>query len=99
MDTLQVLAEPKRRQILEMIWDAELPASEIASRFDVTFGAVSQHLRVLREAQLVTVRQDGNRRIYRADKVALEPFREILEAAWRETLSHLAKTIEDSESG
>ena len=98
MDTLQVVAEPRRRKILFLIWDQEMAASEIAARFDVTFGAVSQHLAVLREADLVTVRKDGNRRFYRADRDALAPYREILEAMWRDTLQHLAETIEREES-
>ena len=99
MDTLQVVAQPKRRQILGLIWDEELSASEIADRFEITFGAVSQHLRVLRDSQLVTVRRDGNRRFYKADKIALEPFREVLERSWRDTLGQLARTIEEAESG
>lgn len=98
MDTLQVIAEPKRRQILALVWDRELTASEIASQFDVTFGAISQHLAVLREAELVQVRKDGNRRIYRADQDALEPYRSVLEPMWRETLGNLASAIEAAES-
>lgn len=88
MDPLQVIAEPSRRRILGLVWDRELSASEIADRFDSTFGAVSQHLAVLRDAQLVSVRRDGNRRYYRAN-------REALEAMWRETLRGLARTIEE----
>jgi DNA-binding transcriptional ArsR family regulator len=99
MDPFQVLAEPRRRQILELIWGRELPAAEIASRFDVTFGAISQHLAVLREAQFVTVRKDGNRRLYRADEVALGPFKGVLETMWAETLSSLAELIELEEGG
>ena len=97
MDALQVIAEPRRRQILALIWDRELPAAEIAERFDVTFGAVSQHLAVLRQAEFVTVRREGNRRHYRADLVALGPFKEILEAMWQETLGDLATQIETRE--
>jgi DNA-binding transcriptional ArsR family regulator len=88
MDPLQVIAEPTRRRILGLVWDRELSASEIADRFDCTFGAVSQHLAVLRDARLVTQRRDGNRRFYRANRDALE-------AMWRETLRGLARTIED----
>jgi DNA-binding transcriptional ArsR family regulator len=88
VDPLQVIAEPSRRRILGLVWDRELSASEIADRFDSTFGAVSQHLAVLRDAQLVSMRRDGNRRFYRAN-------REALEAMWRETLSGLARTIEE----
>ena len=94
MDPFQVLAEPRRRQILELIWDRELPAAAIASQFDVTFGAISQHLAVLREAEFVTVRKDGNRRMYRADEVALGPFKDVLESMWSRTLSALAQQIE-----
>jgi DNA-binding transcriptional ArsR family regulator len=88
VDPLQVIAEPSRRRILGLVWDRELSASEIADRFDSTFGAVSQHLAVLRDAQLVSVRRDGNRRFYRANPEALE-------AMWRETLRGLARTIEE----
>ena len=94
MDTLQVVAEPRRRQIIGLIWDQEMAASDIASRFDVTFGAVSQHLTVLRDANLVTVRKDGNRRLYKADQDALAPYRTALETMWRDTLGLLAETIE-----
>jgi DNA-binding transcriptional ArsR family regulator len=94
MDAFQVLAEPRRRQILGLVWGRELAATEIASQFDVTFGAISQHLAVLREAHFVTVRKDGNRRLYRADEVALGPFKDVLESMWARTLSDLASQIE-----
>ena len=77
-----------------MIWDRELPAGEIAARSDVTFGAVSQHLSVLRRAGFVTVRKDGNRRLYRADGDRLGPFREVLEAMWSTSLERLAAAVE-----
>jgi DNA-binding transcriptional ArsR family regulator len=88
MDPLQVIAEPSRRRILGLVWHQELSASQIADQFDSTFGAVSQHLAVLRDANLLSMRRDGNRRFYRAN-------REALEAMWRETLSGLARTIEE----
>ena len=88
MDPLQVIAEPTRRRILGLVWNQELSASAIAEQFDSTFGAVSQHLSVLRDAKLVSLRQEGNRRYYRAN-------REALEAMWRDTLRGLARTIED----
>jgi DNA-binding transcriptional ArsR family regulator len=94
MDTLQVIAEPRRREILGLVWDEELAASEIAGQFDVTFGAVSQHLAVLRESGLVTMRKDGNRRLYKADQNALAPYKEILELMWSDTLRDLADAIE-----
>lgn len=97
VDRLQVIAEPRRREILALVWDEEMAAGDIAARFDVSFGAVSQHLRVLREAGFVRIRRDGNRRYYRADKDGLGPFREILENMWRDALDHLAETIERHE--
>ena len=94
MDQLQIIAEPRRRQILALVWDQELAASEIAANFAVTFGAVSQHLGILRDAGFVTVRKDGNRRMYRADKDVLAPFRPVLEAMWADALDRLADAVE-----
>lgn len=94
MDTLQLIAEPRRREILAMVWSEERAAGEIAERFDVTFGAVSQHLALLRDAGLVTVRKDGNRRLYSADRKTLEPYARILKEMWSDTLRDLATTIE-----
>lgn len=98
MDTFQVIAEPRRRRILSMLWEDELPAGEIARSFDVTFGAVSQHLAVLREAGLVMMRKDGNRRLYRVDKDRLGPWREVLESMWQDTLDRLADAVEGEEA-
>lgn len=94
MDAWQIVAEPRRREILRMVWDDELSAGEIADRFDVTFGAVSQHLAVLRDAGYVAVRRAGNHRYYRADKERLGPLRPALEQMWRQTLDDLAGAIE-----
>ena len=97
MDGLQIIAEPRRRQILQLVWEDEVPAGDIAAEFDVTFGAISQHLAVLRDAGYVTVRADGNRRLYRADQAALGPLRDVLESMWVTTIDRLAETIEKSE--
>jgi DNA-binding transcriptional ArsR family regulator len=97
MDALQVLAQPTRRRILALVWEDEMAASEIAARFDVTFGAVSQHLGVLREAGFVRRRSVGNQRLYRAAKDRLGPFRAILEAMWTDTLDDLARAVEEAE--
>lgn len=98
MDGIQVIAEPQRRRILELVWDDELSAGDIASEFPITFGAVSQHLGVLRKWGFVDVRSAGNRRFYRANKDALGPLRPMLEAMWSDTLDDLARTIEAEES-
>jgi DNA-binding transcriptional ArsR family regulator len=100
MDAVRAVAEPRRREILRLVWDSELSAGEIAERFDVTFGAVSQHLKVLRESGLVTLRQDGKRRFYRADREAMGPLADYLQSMWAtklDTLAVLAEAAERSE--
>jgi DNA-binding transcriptional ArsR family regulator len=67
MDTFAALADPTRRRIVEMLAEGELPAGEIARRFDMTPPAVSQHLKVLRESELVRVRPQAQRRLYALD--------------------------------
>ncbi len=95
MDGLQVIAEPRRREILAMIWSDEMSAGDIANRFDISFGAISQHLGVLRKAGFVEVRATGRQRFYRADRDALGPLQTVLEAMWDETLAQLAAAVED----
>lgn len=97
MDAVQVVAEPRRREILRLVWDEERSAGEIADRFDVTFGAVSQHLKVLRDAGLVTLRQDGKKRFYRADREALGPLASYLQSMWADRLDTLAQLSEAAE--
>ena len=94
MDALQVLAEPRRRQILSLVRHRERAAGEIASHFDITFGAVSQHLSILRDAGFVSVRKDGNRRFYRLDEEGLGRWRPVLEAMWSDLLDDLAEAVE-----
>jgi DNA-binding transcriptional ArsR family regulator len=94
MDGLQVIGDRTRREILRMVWDGERSAGEIADRFPVTFGAVSQHLGVLRSAGFVTVRPEGNRRFYSADRQALGPLAQVLEAMWSTSLDRLAAAVE-----
>jgi DNA-binding transcriptional ArsR family regulator len=95
MDVLQAIAEPRRRAILHMVWNRELSAGEIAGRFDVSFAAVSQHLNVLREAGLVTVRPQGRHRFYRAGGKELGPLRDVLEDMWGRSLDRLVKLVEE----
>ena len=97
MDALQVIAEPRRREILRLVWDAEVSAGVVAAHFDVSFAAVSQHLAVLREAGLVTVRRDGTRRLYRANRRALGRLGQVLEQMWTVQLAELAELAEDEE--
>ena len=65
---LKAIAAPNRRRMLRLVWDAELTAGEIASHFELTRPAVSQHLGVLKEAGLVSERREGTRRLYRASR-------------------------------
>jgi DNA-binding transcriptional ArsR family regulator len=98
MDAVQVIAEPRRREILRLCWRDERTAGELADAFEVTFGAVSQHLKILRDAGLVTVRQDGTRRFYRANRPALGPLAAYLESLWAHQLDQLATLAEAADS-
>ncbi len=71
MDVVAALADPTRRRILELLVDGDVPAGELADRFPVSRPAVSRHLRVLREAGLVQVRVDRQRRLYSLDPAPL----------------------------
>ena len=96
---LRAVSEPRRREILRLVWDQERPAGDIAASFDVTFGAVSQHLRVLHDAGLVSVRRDGRRRLYHARHDQLGPLRAVLEDLWRSRLGELRDLAEAEERG
>ena len=73
MDTFYALAEPTRRKIIELLARyGELFATEISDRFDVSAPAISQHLKVLREAELVTVEKRAQQRIYRLNPQAVD---------------------------
>jgi DNA-binding transcriptional ArsR family regulator len=94
---IKAIAQPRRREILRLVRSAELPAGEIASHFDVTRPAISQHLRVLKEAGLVAERRDGVRRLYRARPEALAELREFLEGFWDQGLDRLRRAAEGEE--
>src|SRR2546427_12843439 len=79
---LEAVSNPRRRAILRLVWDKERSAGEIAANFDVTWAAISQNLRVLREAGLVRQRREGNRRLYRADRRALGPLAAVVKKMW-----------------
>jgi DNA-binding transcriptional ArsR family regulator len=74
MDRFLALSDPTRRRIVEMLGSEALAAGEITARFSVSAPAISQHLKVLREAGLVTVEVAGQRRIYRLDPAGLDEF-------------------------
>lgn len=72
MNSFAAIAEPTRRQIVEMLAAGPLSSGQIAERFNVTPPAVSQHLKILRAAQLVDVRSDAQRRIYSLNRQGVE---------------------------
>jgi DNA-binding transcriptional ArsR family regulator len=94
---LRAIAEPHRRQILRLVWDSELSAGEIASHFEVTRPAVSQHLHVLKEAGLVTERRNGARRLYRARPEGIADLKAFLEEFWGDRLEALKREAEREE--
>jgi len=94
VEPLQVIAAPRRLRILELVWDQELSAGEIAAQFEVSWPAVSQHLRVLKSAGFVVERREGTSRIYRADKDALGSLRAVVEDHWRRGLERVRDLAE-----
>lgn len=91
---LNAVAAPRRREILTLVRDRELSAGEIASRFDVTRPAISQHLTVLREAGLVSERRAGTRRLYRVRPEGLAEVQEFLAQFWDPRLARLKSAAE-----
>jgi DNA-binding transcriptional ArsR family regulator len=95
--TLKAISEPRRREILRMLGPGELTAGEIASAFDVTQPAISQHLGVLAEAGLVTMRKAGTRRYYGAVPQRIDEVRAYLAAFWATGLDRLKEEVEREE--
>ena len=102
MTPFDVLAEPNRRRILDLLRDCEQPVGELVSQLQVSQPAVSKHLRVLREAGLVKVRGDAQRRLY---SVRPEPLRAIDEwlapyrAMWASRLDDLERHLDTMNDG
>src|SRR3954468_21256905 len=94
---LKAIAAPRRRQILTLVRDQERSAGEIASHFDVTRPAVSQHLSVLKEAGLVSERRNGTRRLYLARPEGLTELRVFLDQFWGVRLEALKRESEREE--
>ena len=90
----RAIAEPRRRNILALVRDQELSAGQIASNFDVTRPAVSQHLAVLKGAGLLVERREGTRRLYRARPEGMSELRDFLNGFWSERLERLKLAAE-----
>jgi DNA-binding transcriptional ArsR family regulator len=86
---LRALADPRRRRMLELAWDRERSPSDLAASCQLSRPAVSQHLRVLREAGLVSVRLEKNRRLYRVRADRLAELRAMLDGFWGSRLARL----------
>jgi DNA-binding transcriptional ArsR family regulator len=93
----QALGDPTRRSVLEQLREGPRAVGEIAAQLPVSRPAVSQHLRVLKEAGLVTERQDGTRRLYRVDPDGLAGLREYLDGFWEEALASFKAAAETEE--
>lgn len=99
-DIFRALADPTRRAILDMLRKGAQPVNEIARSFPVSRPAVSKHLRLLREADLVTGSKDGRRQLYRinpAPLAALDQWLEDYRRFWQHSLSRL-KTFAETEA-
>ena len=100
VSTFEVLAEPTRRRILDLLREEERPVNDLVARLELSQPGVSKHLKVLREAGLVEVRQDAQRRLYR---VRAEPLAEIEEwlapyrRLWAGTLDALERHLDAKE--
>lgn len=94
---VRALAEPNRRAILQLVRDDELTAGEIAEHFPITRPAVSQHLKLLEDADLVAVRRDGTRRWYKAKPDGLAELRRWVEQFWIDGLGELKVAAEQEQ--
>jgi len=96
-DAFNAVAEPRRRQILDVLSEGERSVSEVVGALGLGQPQVSKHLRVLREVGLVQVRDEGRQRIYRLNPRPLKPIRDWLreyEAAWDERLDRLDEVVQ-----
>ncbi len=102
VSVFEVLAEPRRRQILELLRDGERPVNDLVAALRVAQPAVSKHLRVLRDAGLVSSRVDAQRRLYRIEPA---PLREVddwvapYRALWTDALDALEQHLDETDNG
>jgi DNA-binding transcriptional ArsR family regulator len=97
-DAFNAVAEPRRRQILDVLASGELAVTDLVNSLGVGQPQVSKHLRVLREVGLVTVRDEGRRRLYRVNGAELKPIHDWVKAyerTWAARFEHLDAVLED----
>ncbi len=93
----RALGQARRRGILRLVGERELSAGEIAAAFDVTRTAISQHLTVLKQAELLSERREGTRRLYRARRDSLDQLHDALDSIWSDALERGRLLAEASE--
>lgn len=96
--TIFALSEPKRREMLRLIGDSEMTSSEIAAHFAITAPAVSQHLKVLEQTGLVTVRRSGTKRYYQTRKEGLAELKQYIDRFWEDSLLMLKEAAEEEQN-
>ena len=96
---LKAIAEPRRQEILRLIWQRERAAGEVAAHFDISRPAISKHLRILKEAGLLEERRAGTQRLYRARPERLADARRFLESFWDEGLAAIKRSAEGDARG
>ncbi len=94
---LDALGDPTRRAILSRLLSGPLPVGEIAGEFSISRPAISQHLRILKDAQLVTDKPDGNRRLYQLNPAGFASLREYFDQFWSEALEAFKEKVEKGE--
>jgi DNA-binding transcriptional ArsR family regulator len=97
MEVFEAIAQPKRREILRLLAAGELSAGEIASHFAVTQPAISQHLKALREAGLISERRDAQRRLFSVRPEGLADLHDFLAEVLPASLDRLKRAAEEEE--
>jgi DNA-binding transcriptional ArsR family regulator len=94
---IHAIAEPRRRDILHLVHAGELTSTAIASHFNITPPAVSQHLKVLEESGLIVVRKEGTKRFYRIRREGFTGLRDYIDQFWNDSLLRLKEAAEEEE--
>ena len=100
MDTFTALADPTRRKIIESLAAGETSFGELADKLEMSRPAVSQHLKILRDAGIVTARADAQRRIYRLNNECLdevEAWLGTVQAFWTQRLNRLERLLDETD--
>jgi DNA-binding transcriptional ArsR family regulator len=94
-EVLRALSDGTRREILRLVWAQERASGEIAAQFDLTRQAISQHLGVLLDCQLVSVREEGTKRLFIANRTAIDQLRSEFEGFWDRSLDRLRSEAQE----